>query len=149
MKPSPGIVVALILGAQLVGAQLGDAAVGPNATDAAWGENLLNVTAYRDYDQLNVFLEDVAKRFPNTVHVQPAFKSVLDRDIVLVKMTENVHAPNRGRPAFLYIGKCAVCLCAWRAWPSRSLRNKLCAQHAWRRGYGARTALCLRACIRQ
>ena len=130
MKPSPGIVVALILGAQFVGAQLGDAAVGPNAT-AAWGENLLNVTAYRDYDQLNVFLEDVAKRFPNTVHVQPAFESVLDRDIVLVKMTENVHAPNRGRPAFLYIGKCAVCLCAWRAWPWWLPRRR-CCKMAWR-----------------
>lgn len=59
---------------------------------------------YHHYDELKKFLTDMESKYPNIAKVHSIGKSVQDRDLLAIQITDNINDVEPGEPMFKYVG---------------------------------------------
>ena len=71
----------------------------------SYGENSLNLfkpdtSHYHHYDELSKFLHDMESQYPNIAKLHSIGKSVQNRELLAIQITDNINEVEAGEPMF-------------------------------------------------
>lgn len=75
----------------------------------SFGENSLylfkpDTSHYHHYDELSKFLHDMESQYPNIAKLHSIGKSVQNRELLAIQITDNINEVEAGEPMFKYVG---------------------------------------------
>lgn len=78
--------------------------VSTNYIEASGTDGNIDFSKYHHYDDLSKFMHDMEKKYPEISKLHTIGKSVKNRDLLALQITDNVEGVEPGEPMFKYVG---------------------------------------------
>jgi carboxypeptidase D len=75
-----------------------------NSLEALDVDGGIDFSHYHNYEELSKFLRDMETKYPKIARLHTIGKSVKNRDLVAIQITDNIEGVEPGEPMFKYVG---------------------------------------------